>query len=127
MRGITYDTGVLIAAERGDRTVWSRHRGLLMVGVVPIVPAPVLAEAWRGGSRQAPLARLLAGCEVDPLTEGRARNVGELLGAAGHDDVVDGSVVEGAVRRADAILTSDRAHIQRLVGVSGQVLVVEIV
>jgi hypothetical protein len=36
--GITYDTTVLIAAERGDRQMWSRHRGLLLLGVVPMVP-----------------------------------------------------------------------------------------
>ena len=89
MAGIIYDTTVLIAAERGDRRMWSRHQGLLRLGTVPVVPAPVLAQAWRGGSRQALLARLLTGCEIEAMTEQSARAVGRLLGAAAHDDVVD--------------------------------------
>jgi hypothetical protein len=39
MGGITYNTTVLIAAERGDRQMWSRHLGLLRLGAVPVVPA----------------------------------------------------------------------------------------
>ena len=41
--------------------------------VLPVVPAPVLAEAWRGGPRQASLSRLLALCDVAPMSEGQAR------------------------------------------------------
>ena len=36
MTGITYDTGVLIAAERGDRRVWALHRRSLERGMVPL-------------------------------------------------------------------------------------------
>jgi hypothetical protein len=125
--GVTYDTGVLIGAERGERTVWSRHRSLLLLGAVPTVPAPVLAQAWRGGSRQALLARLLDGCEVETMTQEQARGVGELLGAAGHDDVVDGAVVEGAARRGDLVLTADRIHIERLAAASSRTLAIETV
>ncbi len=45
----TYDTGVLIAAERGDRQVWALYRRSLERGMVPTVPAVVLAQSWRGG------------------------------------------------------------------------------
>ena len=58
MGGVTYDTGALIAAERNDRRMWALHAGLLAEEVVPVVPVPVLAEAWRGGARQASLVRL---------------------------------------------------------------------
>jgi hypothetical protein len=54
--GVTYDTGELVAAERDNRQVWALHAGYLTEEVIPTVPAPVLAEAWRGGSRQASLA-----------------------------------------------------------------------
>jgi len=37
------------------------------------------------------------------LTEAQARAVGVLAGKAGHDDIVDLAVVEGAVRRRDAM------------------------
>jgi len=49
MAGITYDTGVLIAAERGDRRVWALRRRSLERGMVPTVPAGVLAQSWWGG------------------------------------------------------------------------------
>jgi hypothetical protein len=127
MGGITYDSTVLITAERGDRQIWSRHRGLLRMGAVPVVPTPVLAQAWRGGSRQALLARLLAGCEIEVMTEESARAVGRLLGTAAHDDVVDASVVESAARRLDSIVTSDLRHIERLVTAGGHNLIIEVV
>lgn len=123
--GVTYDTGVLISAERGERATWSRHRGLLVLGAIPVVPAPVLAQAWRGGSRQALLARLLAGCEVEAMTQAHARAIGELLGVAGHADVVDAAVVESAIRHANTILTADRADIDPLVSGSGRHVVVD--
>src|SRR6516225_7728602 len=107
MAGVTYDTGALIAAERNNRRMWALHVGFLAAEVVPTVPAPVLAEAWRGGPRQASLARLLAGCDVEAMSADQALRVGELAGRANHDDIVDVTVVEGAIRRADeAIVTS---------------------
>ena len=60
MTGITYNSGALIAAERGERPMWARHRALLLRRVVPIVPASVVAQCWRGTPRQAQLSRLLA-------------------------------------------------------------------
>jgi hypothetical protein len=114
--GVTYDTGALLAAERKDRRMWALHAGYLELETVPTVPAPVLAEAWRGGTRQARLSRLLAMCAVEPMTEEQARNVGVLAGRAGHDDIVDVAVVEGAIRRSDAIVTSDEAELTRIAG-----------
>lgn len=114
MAGVTYDTGALLAAERNDRRMWTLHAGYLAEEVVPIVPAPVLAEAWRGGSRQASLSRLLAMCDVEPMSEEQARSVGVLAGRAGHEDVIDVTVVEGAARRGDAVVTSDEDHIHKI-------------
>lgn len=114
MAGVTYDTGALVAAERNDRRMWALHAGFLAEEVVPVVPAPVLAEAWRGGARQAGLSRLLVMCDVEPTSEDQARRVGVLAGKAAHDDVVDVTVVEGAIRRNDAVVTSDETHILRI-------------
>jgi predicted nucleic acid-binding protein len=114
MAGVTYDTGALLAAERNDRRMWALHAGFLSEEIVPVVPAPVLAEAWRGGSRQASLARLLALCEIEPMTERQARDVGVLAGRAAHDDVVDVTVVEGAIRRRHAVVTSNERHIRKI-------------
>ena len=114
MNGVTYDTGALVAADRNDRGMWALHAGFLAEEVSPTVPAPVLAEAWRGGSRQANLARFLALCSLEPLSERHAKAVGVLAGKADHDDIVDVTVVEGAIRRRDAIVTSNRAHIRKI-------------
>ena len=62
--GVTYDTGALIAADRGERRMWARHRALLVRREVPVVPAPVVAQSWRGTSRQVLIARMLTGCHI---------------------------------------------------------------
>jgi hypothetical protein len=114
MSGVTYDTGALIAADRNDRTMWALHAGFLAEEATVTVPSVVVAEAWRGGSRQANLARLLALCEVEELSYRQARDVGVLAGKAGHDDIVDVVVVEGAIRRHDAVITSNPTHIRSI-------------
>lgn len=107
MPGVTYDAGALVAAERNDRRMWALHARLLAEEIIPVVPAPVLAEAWRGGARQARLAQFLVQCVVEPMSEEQARAVGVLAGRAAHGDIVDVTVVEGAMRRCDGIVTSD--------------------
>jgi propanediol dehydratase small subunit len=114
MSGVTYDTGALIAGDRNNRSMWALHAGFLAEEVTPTVPSAVVAEAWRGGSRQASLARMLAMCAVEPLSEEQAKRVGILAGKSGHDDIVDVTVVEGAVRRSDVVVTSNPTHIQMI-------------
>lgn len=114
MNGVTYDTGALVAGERNDRRMWALHAGFLAEEVAPVVPAPVLAEAWRGGARQASLSRLLAVCDTEPMSEEQARQVGALAGQAAHEDIVDVTVVEGAIRRRDAVVTSNEDRIRRV-------------
>lgn len=111
--GLTYDTGALIAAERHDRLMWSLHRAALARGLPPIVPAGVLGEAWRGGP-QHQLSRLLQGCEIEPLTEQQARDIGVLARHSELTDTVDLAVAEGALRRNDAVVTSNRTHIEQV-------------
>jgi hypothetical protein len=125
--GVTYDTGALVAAERNDRRMWALHAGFLAEEVAPVVPVPVLAEAWRGGARQASLARLLALCVIESMTEEQARAVGVLAGRAGHDDVVDVTVVEGADRRRDGVVTSDPGHISRIADAVPRRLRIEVI
>jgi len=120
--GITYDSGALIAAERGSRELWALHRRSLERGDVPTVPSGVLGQAWRGGP-QAQMSRLLAGCRVEDLNEARARSAGAACGSAGSSDVVDASVVVGAAARGDLVVTSDVGDLSRLreaVGVAVQ-------
>jgi hypothetical protein len=112
--GVTYDTSALIAADRGERRIWARHRALLGLREVPTVPAPVVAQSWRGGGRQALLSHLLAGCDVEALDDGQARSVGSLAARASTADIVDACVVEGALRRHDLVVSSDGDDLQAI-------------
>jgi hypothetical protein len=114
MNGVTYDTGALVAADHNDRRMWALHAGFLAAEVSPTVPSPVLAEAWRGGPRQASLARFLALCSIEPMSEQQAKAVGVLASKARHDDIIDVTVVEGAIRRHDAVITSNYTHIRKI-------------
>jgi hypothetical protein len=124
MMGITYDTGALIAADRGERRVWARHRALLALREVPTVPAPVVAQSWRGVS-QALLARLLAGCDVEALDDGQARAVGSLAATAATSDIVDACVVEGALRRHDLVVSSDETDLHAIAAAASRHLEVD--
>ena len=112
MSGLTYDTGALILAERGDRRVWALHRRALERGAPPTIPAAVLVEGWRGDVQ---LSRLLQGCLIEPLDAENAKSAGEILG---HCDLsveaTDATVVEGALRRMDSVVTSNRSDLQAL-------------
>ena len=120
--GITYDAGALIAAERGERRMWARHRALLVHREVPTVPAPVLAQAWRGTSRQAQLARLITGCDIETLDDARAKATGTIASHAKTKDIVDACVVEGALRRQDVVITSDPDDLHAIANALGDTL-----
>ena len=118
MNGVTYDTGALVAADRGSPRMRAYHELALKSGHVPVVPTGVLAQAWRGGP-QPGLSRLLAGCRVEALDEPLARSAGAALALAETSDVVDASVVVSAALRDDVIVTSDPDDIQHLASALG--------
>ncbi|MGH8907563.1 MAG: PIN domain-containing protein [Egibacteraceae bacterium] len=111
--GLTLDTGALVAVERGDRRVWTALKVAVADKVVPVIPSPVLVEAWRG-ARQARLGQVLRHCRIEALDDAGARRAGELCGTAGTDDPVDAVVVASAVRRGDVVLTSDAGDLTHL-------------
>lgn len=123
--GVTYDAGALVAADRGERRMWARHRALLVARNVPTVPAPVVAQAWRGGRRQALLAGLLRGCDVEALDDPQAHSVGALAAKAGTTDIVDACVAEGALRRRDLVVSSDPDDLEAIASAVGRRLEVE--
>jgi predicted nucleic acid-binding protein len=112
---IVYDAGVLIAAERNDRTAWADHRARLEFGFVPTTSAPVVAQVSRS-DRQVQLRRFLRGCEIAAFEDRQAHKVGALLGRAGTSDVIDAHIVLTAAETASAVLTGDVADLSRLSG-----------
>jgi hypothetical protein len=123
MAGITYDTGALLAAEKGSRALWALHKRALDRGLRPTVPAGVLAHAWRGGP-QAQLSRLLSGCRFEALTEAASRATGAACARSRRSYVVDASAVVGALVREDVVLTSDPEDLAAVAGALGKCLLV---
>ena len=118
MRAAVYDAAVLVAADRNERRAWAEHKARLELGVIPIVPAPVVAQVSRS-ERQVQLRRFLAGCAVVPLGESEAHEAGRLLGITRTADVVDAVVVTIALRQQAVILTGDPDDMERLVWAAG--------
>lgn len=123
MSAVVYDAAVLIAADRNERWAWAEHKARLEFGVVPLVPAPVVAQVSRS-PQQAQLRRFLTGCVIVPLGESEAHEAGRLLGKTRTADVVDAVVVTVAVRRKAMILTSDPDDIEQLARASGRVVTI---
>jgi predicted nucleic acid-binding protein len=119
MSAVVYDAAVLVAADRNQRRAWAEHKARLEFGVIPLVPAPVVAQVSRS-PQQAQLRRFLTGCAVVPLGESEAHEAGRLLGLTRTADVVDAVVVATALRQKAMILTGDRGDIERLVRASGR-------
>lgn len=113
---LVLDSGALIAVERADRPTLTLMEAARQQGRNFVVPAGVLAQVWRGGSRQAGLARFLAarGVEVEALTAAGAKAAGMICGKAGASDVVDASVVVTARRHGATVVSSDRADLEVL-------------
>jgi len=123
MSAVVYDAAVLVAADRNERRAWAEHKARLELGVVPLVPAPVLAQVSRS-PQQAQLRRFLTGCTVVPLGESEAHEAGRLLGITRTSDVVDAVVVTTAMRQKATILTGDIGDMERLVRASGRAVAV---
>jgi hypothetical protein len=111
---VVYDAGALVAAERSDRMMWAIHRAYLTASVIPVVPAPVVAQVSRS-AKQVQLHRLLAGCEIVPFQARDAHEVGRLLAKAKRSDVVDAAVVCLALARRAEIVTGDPDDLAALV------------
>jgi predicted nucleic acid-binding protein len=110
---VVYDTGALLAAERRSNDMWAFHDEALKDELDVVVPAVVLAQAWRGGP-QPLLSRLLRGCVVEAFDENAGRAVGRLLRDAGTSDIVDAAVVLTAIRHRAVVVTPDPEDIEDL-------------
>jgi predicted nucleic acid-binding protein len=106
---ITFDTGALIAIEYRSKRMQALLDEIDRREWQIAIPAGVVAQAWRGGPRQARIAATLSDerTEVVPLDDPTARAVGLLCGRSGHADVVDGSVALCARQRNLHVITSD--------------------
>lgn len=123
MEGLVYGVGALRAAARGDRIVWALHRAALSNGLVPVVPVEVIAEGFRTEARSDRLESFLAGTEVEPLSDDRARRSGELAARADTSDLLAVGVAEIAERRHCAVVASRQTALRTAAELLGHDLV----
>lgn len=110
---------MLVSVDRGERAAQSLLAAALDEGALLHTSAPVVAQVWRDGSRQARLARFLNTVEVHDLTLVDARVIGGMLKRSGTSDIVDAHLVALAVRLRDSILTADAADFRSLASCLG--------
>ena len=112
IRGITLDTGALVAIER------RKHRGMQLLALsqqrlaVLAVPIPVVAEWWRG--RTDVRDRILDAVNVEPLSLAVAKAAGEAQANVPGATAIDAVVMAFAAARGDVVFTGDTGDLEGL-------------
>jgi predicted nucleic acid-binding protein len=110
---ITFDTGALIAIERGRDRMLRVVRAAEQTATPIVVPSVALAEWWRGRPSRH-MALLLAGVAIEPMGESLAASAGEAMAAVPSATTIDAIVMASAARRGGVVYTSDVDDLQRL-------------
>lgn len=105
MTSITFDTGALIALERGNARMRVAVRTAQDRGALITVPAVVIAEWWREDSKRNRL--ILSSFIIEPTTERLARIAGEAMAEVPAASAIDAIVIASAAQRGDTVFTSD--------------------
>lgn len=108
-RGVTFDTGVLIALERRHAGALALLRACRISRASITIPAGVVAEWWRGKHRA-----LLESGLLEPLSAALAQRAGELLAESKGANAIDATVVASAAQRGDVIVTGDPGDLRLL-------------
>lgn len=112
MIGLTFDTGALIALERGRQRMKQIVERALEKDQPITVPADVVGEWWRG--RTDLRDRILESVDVEPLSAELAKRAGEALASVEGATLVDAIVMASAALRGDAVYTSDVEDLENL-------------
>jgi predicted nucleic acid-binding protein len=105
VRGITLDTGALIALERRRANMARAYTTAVEVGAPVTVPSVVIAEWWRAASNAR--ERILRGCRVEQTDTALMMLAGTAIAATRGATVIDAIVMASAARRGDVVYTSD--------------------
>ena len=111
-RGLTFDTGALVAIEARRARIRQVLAAARTLAVPITIPTVVVAEWWRG--QKGPVARILDGVIIEPLTEAIARAAGEALARTRRSNAIDAIVVASAATRGDVVYTSDAADLTEI-------------
>ena len=111
LRGVTVDTGFLMAIER------SKQRAIELTALAGTrsirftLPVAVLAEWWRDGKHQGHYLKAFA---IEHMTDRLAKSAGEAIAAVPGATVVDAIVMASAAQRDDVVYTTDFEDLSRL-------------
>lgn len=109
----TFDTGMLIALERRKARATQAFRAIIRRGLLPVVPAVVYVEWWRG--RTDVREEILAAVIVEEMPETLCRAAGEALGVVKGVSLADAVVMASAsLRGGGVVYTSDPDDLSRL-------------
>jgi predicted nucleic acid-binding protein len=109
----TFDTGMLIALERRKRRATEAFRAIVRRGFLPVVPAVVYAEWWRG--RSDIREEILEAVIVEDMPPLLCRAAGEALGAVRGSSLADAVVMASAALRGGGVVyTGDVDDLKRL-------------
>jgi predicted nucleic acid-binding protein len=108
-RGVTFDSGVLIALERRKASALALLRACRLSRAKITIPAGVLAEWWRGSHKA-----LLEIGDPEPLSPQLAMAAGQLLRRTGRSNAIDATVVASAAQRGDIVATGDPDDLKEL-------------
>jgi predicted nucleic acid-binding protein len=109
----TFDTGMLIALERRKKRATEAFRAIIRRGFLPVVPAIVYVEWWRG--RTDIREEILAAVILEDMPPALCRAAGEALGAVKGSTLADAVVMASAALRGGGVVyTSDVADLTRL-------------
>ena len=111
-RGITLDTGALIALGRGAKRMRVQVKMASETGTRITVPAAVLIEWWRTGFGRRH-DDILAPMHIEPTTARIAKAAGEALTTI-RASVVDAALMASAALRGDVVFTSDLDDLTQL-------------
>lgn len=109
----TFDTGMLLALERRKPRATEAFRLIIRRGFLPVVPAVVYTEWWRG--RTDIREDVLAAVVVEGMGPLLCRAAGEALGAVRGSTLVDAVVMASAALRGGGVVyTADVQDLARL-------------
>jgi hypothetical protein len=109
---ITFDTGALIALERGHQRIGRVFVHARSQCIPMVAPADAIAEWWRG--RTDVREMILRGLVVEPLSVTIAKIAGEALAAVKGSTTIDAVVMASAALRGGVVYTSDFEDLDRL-------------
>jgi predicted nucleic acid-binding protein len=121
----TFDTGMLIALERRKRRALEAFQNIIRRGFLPIVPAVVYAEWWRG--RTDIREEILAAVLVEDMGRALCRAAGMALGAVRGSTLADAVVMASAALRGGGVVyTGDAGDLRRLGEYFPSVLILQV-